>query len=558
MRVPVAKSKPRTALNSLFPAPIGGWIANRSKAIARSPQLPAGASVLENWFPTSTGCKLRRGSQRWATLGTGVDPVLSMFTYNVGAQQQLFASTYSTIYDISTITNPYNYVVGTYVDDYIGTENDDLIGEPADSGAVMMEGLTGGTWVTSQISTGGGTFLRGVNGRNVPFVYDGGAFTNEPALTFEDGEQAEPQDLSYVWLYKRRHFFIRENTLDAYYLPVNSVGGELHVLPLGAVFTLGGSLLFGGSWSLGTSDQGGLSAQCVFVTTEGEVAVYQGSNPDDATDWGLVGVYRIGRPLGKTAHISAGGDIVIATTIGFLPLSEAIQRDYAALAPGAVSNPIEDAWNEAVARRGVAEWNVVTWPDGQMVLVAPPPPATDQATLFVANANTGAWCKFTGWNVRCFAVWRGQLFFGSDFGRVVRANVTGSDQGIAYVGRYMGLFDDLDTPSARKKAQIARATLQSSTAIRPHVSVVFDWDMRFPPAPDAEQVAVTNVWDAAMWDVATWDSSTSDFVFGRWESVGGSGSRVAPVVQITSGNVVPLDAELTSVELTYNVSDIVS
>lgn len=558
MRLPTQRQKPRTAQNAAFPAPIGGWIANRSKAVARAANLPPGAAILENWFPTATGCKLRRGSARWATVGQGVDPVLSLFTYNVGAQQQFFAATMSTIYDVTTISNPYTYVVGTENDEQIGTGNDNVLGSSLATQIPRMEGLTGGDWVTVQFSTDGGTFLRGVNGKDTPFVYDGGAFSTTPALTFEDGEQAEPQDLSYVWSYKRRLFFIRGNTLDAYYLPVNSVGGKLSVLPLGAIFPLGGTLLFGASWSLGTSDQGGLSAQCVFVTTEGEVAVYQGSNPDSIDDWRLVGVYRIGRPLGKNAHISAGGDIIVATTIGFLPLSEAVQREYAALSPAAVSNPIEEAWSLAVSRRNGQDWHCETWPDGQMVIVAPPAPATAGKTAFVANANTGAWCSFTGWNIRCMTIFRGQLFFGSDFGAIVRAYVGGTDQGQAYTGRYLGLFDDMGAVASRKIVQVSRVTLQSSVQINPTTDAHFDWVMDLPPAPNAESVAVDNVWDAALWDRAIWDTSTDAFVYQAWNSVGGSGARMAPSVQITSGAAVPLDVEMVSVDVTYTIADLVS
>lgn len=557
MRTPTQRQKPRTAQTMLFPAPTGGWIANRSKALSRAPNAPPGAATLENWFPTATGIKLRRGTRRHATIGVGEDPIFSLFTYHIGTQEQLFACTMTTIYDVTNITNPIPMEIGVGDDNVLGTgEPDESLGEPSDPGVVMLTGLTSGKWVVAPMTTDGGNFIRGVNGADTPWVYDGAAFSDIPALTFDVGEQAEPEDLSFVWSYKRRQFFIRKNTLDAYYLPVNQVGGELAVLPLGAVFSLGGSLLFGASWSLGTSSAGGLSAQCIFVTTEGEVAVYQGDNPDSVDDWSLVGVYRIGRPLGQQAFIRAGGDIIIATTVGFLPLSTAIQLDAAALAPGAVSSPIEEAWTEAVLRRSQGDWNCITWPDEAMVLISPP--VADDTSVFVANANTGAWAKFTGWRPRCWCVWRGRLYFGSDGGQVVQAGITGSDQGSTYTGRYMGLFDDLGAPASRKIARMVRATLQSTVAISPFVSVAFDWNMNFPAAPPAEPAQIDNVWDSATWDQARWDSENLSVIYQRWNAAGGSGARVAPVVQITSGSTIPIDAELVAVELTYAGADIVT
>lgn len=560
MRAPAkARSpRPRVTVNAPFPAPVGGWIANRSKAAPRAQGTPPGALVLENWFPTSTGVKLRRGTQRYATVGVGEDPVFSLFVYRIGTQEQLFAATMTTIYDISTINNAFPLELGNGNGDSIGANNpDEVVGTTADPGDVMLTGLTSGSWVVAPMTTDGGNFIRGVNGSDLPFTYDGAAFsTTAFPLTFEAGEQAEPEDLSFVWQYKRRHFFIRKGSLDAYYLPVNSIGGELAVLPLGSVFALGGSLLFGASWSLGSSSAGGLGAQCIFVTTEGEVAVYQGDNPDSVDSWSLVGVYRIGRPLGKEAFIRAGGDIIIATTVGFLPLSSAVNLDAAALAPGAVSSPIEEAWTEAVQRRSDGDWQCITWPDQTMVFVSPP--SETAQPIFVANANTGAWCKFTGWMPRCWVVWRGRLFYGGDGGQVVECNVTGSDQGVSYTGRYMGLFDDLGAPAARKIAKFARPSMQSTVAISPSVSVVFDWSQNFPPAPNAEPAQADNVWDSATWDNARWDSEALSVSYERWMSVGGSGVRIAPIVQITSGAQIPVDAELIAVEVTYSTGDIVT
>lgn len=562
MRTPTAKVKPRAAQTALFPAPVAGWIANRSKAMTSSAQakLPPGATILENWFPTATGIRMRRGSARYATLGLGTEPVLSMFTYTIGSTQQLFASTASAIWDISVVSSPFNEIIGTYEDDYIGDPVEDIvIGTESTAGLEVLEGMTGGKWVTVQMTNSdGGIYLRGVNGQDVPFVYDGAAFGTTPALTFEVGDASEPQDMSYVWAYKQRLFFIKKGTLDAYYLPVDAVGGELVLFPLGAVFGQGGELMFGASWSLGTSDQGGLSAQCVFVTSEGEVAVYQGSDPGDPNDWRLVGVYRIGKPLGPLAHMSAGGDIVIATTVGFLPLSEAVQREYAALAPAAVSNPIEDAWRDAVQRRGDEDWNVVLWPDGQMVLVSPPSPAVSTPQVFVVNANTGAWCRFTNWKARCFAVFQGQLYFGGDEGAVTRGWTKGSDDGQSYTCRYLGLFEDGGTPAQRKIVGLARPTLMSSVAIIPRVSVCFDYQENLPTAPNAAVPPGSNVWDSATWDVSVWDAEAGTVLSSRWVSVGGSGARIAPAVQVSSGSAVPLDGELLAFDLSFTTADVVT
>jgi hypothetical protein len=262
--------------------------------------------------------------------------------------------------------------------------------------------------------------------------------------------------------------------------------GTAGEIPLGGVFNRGGSLLFGSAWSLDSGSGGsGLSQQCVFVTTEGEIVVYQGDNPGDPTNWSQVNTYRVGVPLGNKAHIRAGGDIVIATNIGFVPLSQAIQRDYAALSPSAVSYPIEDAWNEAVQLRGSTAWNCEVWPSAQMVIVAPPTTTDQPARWFVANARTGAWAPFTNWDATCVHVFKERCFYGSQAGKVVEANVTGLDQGTPYTATYLPLFDDLKSPASLKIAKMARMVIRSSFVVKDQMSFQKDFIVNLPTAPNA-------------------------------------------------------------------------
>jgi hypothetical protein len=241
------------------------------------------------------------------------------------------------------------------------------------------------------------------------------------------------------------------------------------------VFTRGGALLFGASWSLDSG--GGLSEQCVFVSTEGEVAVYQGANPGDAANWSKVGVYRIGKPRGPKAFIRAGGDLVIATDIGFVPLSVAVQRDIAALSPSAISYSIEEAWNDAVRDRSSSSWHCEVWPTKQMVLVVLPTPASTQARMFVANARTGAWALFTGWNGSCVALFGDRMFFGSTGGRIIECEVTGTDQGSPYTATVVPLFDPLKSPASLKMGLLAQSVLRAPIDINVSLSLQADYEI---------------------------------------------------------------------------------
>lgn len=556
MRRPAAPNKPRTSRMASFPAPIGGWVSNRNLAQPKMQGAPQGAAVLENFFPTATSAVLRRGSVLYATLGSGDSPVTALFTYVAGTQEEMFGATANAVYNITVISSASNYSLATGLDELIVTNLGDTLGENSTEGLGVLTGQSGGSWSVVQFATPGGIFLRGVNGSDTPFVYDGTTFGATPALTFASPDGAlSPSILLFVWAYKTRLFFIQKESLNAWYLPVDSIGGQLVKLPLGGVFSLGGSLLFGASWSLDSGSSGGLSEQCIFVTTEGEVAVFQGNNPSDANNWSKVGVYRIGKPLGPKAFIRAGGDLVIATTIGFVPLSQAIQRDYAALSPSAVSYPIEVAWNEAVANRGLG-WNCEVWPESQMVVVAPPTTIDDPAVMFVANARTGAWAPFTHWDGTCLTVFKGRLFFGSTLGRVVEANVGGLDQGQAYTGRYIPLFEDMGSPASLKIAELARTVIRSAVEINEVVTCQFDYSVTLPPPPAAPPSTLGNEWGNAIWGQSVWGGKMDAIITQRWQSVSGAGYTMATGYMVTSGSVVPLDVEIIRSDVTFQTADI--
>ncbi|URQ76167.1 MAG: hypothetical protein NBV76_05250 [Candidatus Ochrobactrum gambitense] len=464
-------------------------------------------------------------------------------------------------------------------------------------GASFYPNVSGGVWALSYDAltsdfTAGQTVTGGTSGATavihdvVPGVNPGegallltnvtGTFVLDEAITDGDGGAATvasdatnvvpgaefpngltTADMAYVWVYKNALWFAQKESLSAWYMPVDQIGGEAKEFPLGAEFGQGGSLLIGQSWSLNASGQGGLSDQCVFLSTEGEVVVYQGTSPDQAATWSKVGLYRIGSPMGRRGFIRAGGDLVFATTIGFVALSTAVQVDLAALSPRAVSYSIEDDWNELISRRGQENWVCMLWPENQMVAISPP--LAEQSPAFlVSNARTGAWGKFTNWSATCMEVFNGRLFFGTPDGYVMEAMIGGTDNGVPFTGTYMPLFSDNGKPTMRKAARIARVEMISGTELREKLSCRFDFDTEIPSPPDVEPVPIGNEWDNAIWDQSIWGAESSSVVTKRRHSVSGYGYRISPVLQITSGSTVPLDATIVALDVTYEIGDIFS
>lgn len=559
MRSPTQNKRPKKSQIVSFPAPRDGWIANLnlSQPDSRKPDGTrlAGAAILDNYFPTATGIKLMRGSQVYAQLGDGSKTVRSLFSYVIGGTAEMFAATDDAVYNISLIVQNKNVAFWDGVESVIVDSDDNIFGWNSTAGLDVVTGQSGGLWSSIQFATAGGTFLRLVNGVDEPLVYDGTDFTPTPALTYPNTDPANT--LNFVWAYKQRLFFVENGTLDAWFLPVDTIGGELKKIPLGGVFQRGGSLLFGASWSLDSGAQGGLSEQCIFVTTEGEVAVYQGANPESADDWSKVGVYSIGRPLGKNAWFRDGGDLIIATSIGMVRLSEAIRRELAALGPTAVSYPIETAWNEAVDLRSSDPWHCVVWPSKQMAVVALPHSSDTIDAMFVANIRTGAWARRTHWNGTCMLVFKERLFFGSEEGKVIEANITGLDDEVSYSGVCIPLFDNVQLSPNLKIAKLAH--VRSLTPYRTNIKIAthFDFeisDIPTPPTPVA--VGTGSEWGLGVWGSATWGNPVATIAQNERVSVSGQGYAISPSIQVSSGSIVPIDIEIVNVDITYEVGDV--
>lgn len=550
MRRPAARTKPRVADEKSFPTLVRGWIANEALSNGK----PGGAARLENFLPTATDVRMRAGSKMYTVLPTD-GPVRSIFTYLNGANRKLFATNDAAIYDITVILGGSTLVDGMGFD--LVTDTGDLIGEPDTEGVEMVDGLASGDWSVVQFQTAGGIFLRLVNGRDDPLVYDGTDFDTTPVL---EADGLDPKTLSFVFAYKKRLFFLEKETMNAWYLPVEQIGGELAKLPLGANFARGGSLIFGATWSLDTG--GGLSEQCIFMTSEGEVIAFQGDNPGEAASWTKVGIYRTGKPLGPKAITRGGGDLIMATDIGYVPLSQAVQRDFAVISPSAVSYPIETEWNERAKERSASPWHAEVWPAKQMVIIALPSPGGLRPEMLVANARTGAWALYTGWNGTCLGLFGDRLFFGSEAGRVIEAEVGGFDVGIdgrsdaPYTAMAVPLFDGMRNPGSIKEAGMARAVVRAPgeaiVQLAAHADFVID-DMT-PPNASPERGG--SLWGAGVWGSSTWGTEAIKLTQQDWESVAAIGYALSVSVQITSGSVAPPKVELVRIDMTYQTGDL--
>jgi len=519
-RVPARpKASRATKVDSkAIPAPTKGWISAANLAA-----VPDGyAYALENWFPTTTGIRLRRGNQKFATVGS--DPIESLISYIGGTTKKMFGASNGNVYPLTS---------------------------PADTVTPPTPDLTGQTsdyYSHLNFATPGGNYMTIVNGTDDAKLYDGTSWTT-PAITGVSSAL-----LSHVWAYRNRQWFIEKDTMRAWYLPVDSIAGAALSISLAGVFQKGGHLVLGATWSMDAGN--GLDDKIVFISSEGEYAIYQGADPGDAATWSMVGLYNGSPPLGRNQFgtMRAGADLLILTQSGIIPMSAIITKDPSALSLSAVSKAIEPDWvAESNARRSVP-WEIIKWPSRQYAIVNCPVTGTSTPEIcFVVNLETGAWCKYTGWDARCLVLHDDGLYFGSNDGTLHQAEVTGADDGSIYYSACIWHSDHLKAIGSTKTVRQARATFRTRNTFIPKLSVSTNYVIELPTPPNAGAPSDSpGEWDVGLWDVALWDTGAAYYtVSTMWVSIGKTGYTHAAQLQVTNGATAAPSAELILMELTY-------
>ena len=526
-RISTDSNKPAQAQRKTFSAPTLGLVTNTPL----TSNLPGACVELENFWPTAEGIEVRGGSI-WRVSVPG--SVQSIFEYRGASTEEFFVSDEDAVYSFNGATPPKT-----------------LLTNP-----VILE-QSNGKYSSVETTTAGGAFLTIVNGEDFAQQYNG---TTWSTLDIDGGTASVPDPewlgsdyLSYVWAYRSRQFFIQKGSMNVWYLGINEVSGDATKFPLSAQFNNGGSLLFGATWSSDSGD--GLDDRCVFVTDTGEVAIYAGDNPSDLNSWGLVGVYEIGTPLGAGAYFKVGGDIVLATTQGLVPLSAAIQKDTSQLKLDSLSRNIEGDWVDEVNNTAQGEDWLLCKSDSKDMAIVSPSSAKDYC--YAINTSTNRWTKFTGWYILALGTLSSDIYFGDASGKVYITDSGGMDGELGFDAKACFWFDDMGSPGAFKIVQTARSTWFYNGEINPQISIAVDYKSNFNAPPSGAQAETSdNIarWDHSKWDVALWagDSTERSYtVSNDLVSVSGSGYALAPQIQITSISAEKLKGRLGSIDITF-------
>jgi hypothetical protein len=510
----------RIAGHGTIPAPTKGWVVFDNLAA-----MPEGtAYLLENAFPSPDYVRVRGGASSFATGMGSSTSVESLLVYASGSTEKLFACGNGSIWDITS---------GGAV------------------GAAAVTTLNGNRWESVNMTTTGGSFLFCLNGQDDGRLFDGASWTTTAVTGVNENVCNAPV------VYKNRIYFLQNNTTDVWYLNVDSIAGAATKFALGGVFQLGGSVVAAATWSVDSGS--GQDDKLVFLSSEGEVAVYEGTFPGDTATWGLIGVYYVGKPVGAPRCVQKfGGDLGVLTELGIVPMSKAVNLDKAALSNAAITQAIAPEFRRIIQqRRALDGWQMVSVPEAQMFVLNIPTPSSLTPIQFVANMVSGAWCRFSGWNAASFATFGSRLYWGSKDGRVFLADEGGIDDTAAYTATIFPSFTDFGKPTLRKSMRLARANVQASFRPSGQFTMRTDFNFAVPPVPGASIAPPTGaLWDTAIWDTDIWPE-LSVAGYGPWKTVNGLGSMISPVWQVTIGTAEDIDCRMTSIDVLYEVGEVI-
>ena len=565
----------RNATTTSMAAPIGGW--NNRDSLAEMP--PLDAVELVNFWPTPTDVQLRKGWTKYSTGITGQVDTIINFPTNNSEGYKLFAFAGTQIYDATSstatvvftgLTNAKwqyvnmttaggNFIIACNGVDptliYDGTawafmattqtavtiSSITHTGTTANVTTATAHGLVTG----NRISLSGGaptdyngTYVITKTGTNT-FTYvmsttPASNATTVPTYTITGITGVNSNTFVNVNLFKNRLYFCVNNSLSFWYLDVEAISGPATEFPLGAIFRNGGYLQAMGTWTL---DAGyGVDDFAVYVTSMGEIAVYQGFDPSDPNNWAMKGLWQMGQTFSRRCFFKWGGDLLLLTQDGLVPLTSALQSDR--LDPR-INLTDKIFYAVSLACSAYANnfgWQINYLAEANMLILSIP--TSNGMEQYVMNTINKSWARFTGIQAYCFTVSGDQdMHFG----------------GNGYVGLFFNGFSDNNTNIVATAQQAynyfeSRGQLKRFTLVRP----IFQTDNGLPTvlcgiSTDFDTVPLTNqlafnpsiantgIWDSAKWDQKNWGGGLVTTKY--WQGVTGTGFSASINLNVASQGI---------------------
>lgn len=464
-------------------APTGGLNAKDPIADMKETE----AVTMENWFPQPSSVDIRNGYAEHATGISGATETLAV--YNNGVTKELFAACNGSIYDVTS---------------------------SGAVGAAVVSGMTNSRFQNIIMGTAGGIYLLMVNGADKMRIYNGTTWDYDGGGTYTI-TGVNTANCAHINNFKNRIWLIEKDTMNAWYLPVSSIAGSASKLDLSGLFKLGGYLMAMCNWTI--DNAAGIDDYAAFITSEGEVALYKGTDPSSSTTWAIVGTFRMGKPIGRRCFTKAGADVLIVTSDGAFPISKALLTDRTQMALAA-TDKIQRLVNADIQNyKSNFGWQPIIYPLGNKLIINVPVVENTQSYQYVMNTIHGAWTKFTGWTGYCWEVLDDVLYFGGTDG-VFKADYGADDNGGDINTVCQQAFSYFGTKQ-QKLFKMARPVFLANGDINPAVLMNTDFAQNRTTVSPSFTSNTGSSWDTSPWDTSPW--TYGDNLIKKWQTVTGVG-----------------------------------
>ncbi len=479
-----------------LPAPFGG-LNLRDDITALQPNE---ARILENWLPTSGQLHIRPGLTRSITgLGSGEVKTLAAF---IGySASKLLAGANGKIYDATNDSDPFAATTGTQ----------------------KATGFSNDRWQTQLYANR----LFFVNGTDGPQAYDGSTVA---AHTWT-GSGLTATNLVNIGLVRNRLWFCENNQADVWYGAIGQITTASDLTKFSLSQIAGGGICMAiASWSRDAGD--GADDMTVFVMSTGELIVYEG---DPGSTFSLIGKYQTAPPIGRQCTFHVGGELIVVSRLGLLPLSAAVggvALDFARIDPWGKIAPgiVEDGG----AYGALSGWSG-TLHEG-VVYVNVPQSSGVLSKQRVLNTRGGQWTDYKAWNASSLCSFAHYLWVGASTGGVVYRVSGATDNGSSIVAAANGAFV---YPTAAQLTNLyvgIRPKMQAEGTVTGQVGVDVDFVIR---TLIGDAVPVVNDTSVSPWNTSAWNSSP----WGRlsdqraaWYSIIGEGKSVSVKTRVTANS----------------------
>lgn len=489
-----------------LPAAIKGL--NRKQPL--SAMEPLYAVTMDNYIPLDSKVELRPGYTLYATLGTASSPtkVKTLAAYHYPGFEKFFAVYGGKIWDITTGASPFDMGI-TLTNDYCQT--------------VQYK-----------------NYLYFMNGTDTPKAYyvdsNNDAHIGDWGFT---GTGLTANKIIAGTVSKEFLWFIEKGTLKVWYSAVaGNVSGTLNSFDLAQIVKFGGELMAVANWTI---DGGtGIDDYTAFITSEGEVLVYAGSNPNDADGWELKGNYKISKPIGYRCTMKYQGDVVIICQDGYFPMGRALSAANAGDSLVAYSDNIRGLVIERTANNKWREgWQSVVYnKKGYAIFNVP---VSEQFEQHVVNVATGAWCRFTNIRACCWCNYKDDIYFGSDW-QVFKFDDGNSDNGTVIEGVVEQAFNDFGVAGVKKVSLLNPRTASSSPY---ELTIYTDVDYKNRNLNYTNNIGYVSgtLWDESYWadeqdQITFWATDRVSEVQSQWIMNSAVGVKISVVFKTKTKGVL--------------------